>query len=114
VVTAQIHIALHKARRRAQRVLCAGEWTPAGVLLREDGPRLVRHPLQVSPDRFWLYRSFRQPGPLSCGEVTRAHFFMEISRHLPDWLTIRPAGQRVAYQQGRRVLASQQAHLAAR
>jgi len=114
VVLAEVSIALHGARQRTQHVLCAGQWTPNGPLVLQYGPQLEAQSSAASHPRSWIYRAFREPSTLSCNQVTRARFFVEMSRQLPDWITIRPAGQPIAYRQGQSVLPPPQTRMAAR
>lgn len=114
VVLAEVNIALHDARRRTQQALCAGQWTPNGTLLLQYGPQLEVPEPATPQARSWIYQAIRQPNNIACDQVTRAGFFLEMSRHLPDWITIRPAGQPIAYRQGQGILPPQQARIAAR
>ena len=113
VVLAEVNIALHDARRRARQALCAGQWTPNGALFLEYGPQLEQQTSTASQPRSWIYRAFRRPNKLTCKQVPRARFFLEMSRHLPNWITVRPAGQEIAYRQGQGVFPPQQASMAA-
>lgn len=97
VAMARLMIALHTARKQAALSLCNGNWTPGGEPVQQIGP------LALAPDpeaSIWLYESLRRPRPLACKDVSRARFFMEMSRHLPAWISIRPAGQATAFRQG--------------
>jgi hypothetical protein len=114
VVLAEVNIALHDARRRTQQALCAGQWAPNGTLLLQYGPQLEAPDPAAANARAWIYRAIRQPNDIACDQVTRVGFFLEMSRHLPDWITIRPAGQPIAYRQGQGILPPQQARMAAR
>jgi len=114
VVLARLNIALHQARQRTHQQLCAGQWTPSGALHLEYGPQIEQHSTATTPHRYWAYRSLRQPGPFACRGVNRDRFFQEMSRHLPGWITIRPAGQDVAYRQGQGVLPVTQSRIAAK
>jgi hypothetical protein len=97
VAMARLMIALHTARKQAALSLCNGHWTPGGEPMQQIGP------LSLAPDpeaNIWLYESLRRPRPLACKDVSRARFFMEMSRHLPAWISIRPAGQATAFRRG--------------
>lgn len=114
VALAQVNIALYNARLRAQQALCATAWTPNGALLLEYGPQLAEQAPAISHTRSWIYRSLRQPNNIACNQITRSGFFLEMSRHLPGWISIRPAGQQTAYRQGQGVLSPRHSQLAAR
>ena len=108
VALAKLNISLHKARRKAEQSLCAGQWTPQGTVLHQQGPALDRASgSQGYANRFWHYNAFRSPPNLSCSSVSRGRFYLEMSRHLPEWVQIRPAGLNIAFQQGRAVLLQQ-------
>ena len=115
VVIAQVNIAMHQARQRAEQKLCAGRWTPRGTKAQEIGPLLpdVQSSATASNES-WVYRSFRTPENLGCGQVTRSYFFQEVSRHLPAWITVRPATQVTAYRQGIAIGAAQPSIVATR
>jgi len=97
VALAEVNIALHYAKKRTEDGLCHGNWTPSGEALRQFGPRPVA---QRAEQKIWLYQSWRKAHPLACDGVSRAQFFLEMSRHLPAWISIRPAGQTTAFNQG--------------
>lgn len=108
VALAKINISLHKARRKAEQKLCAGQWTPQGPVLHQQGPALEQaSSAQGHANRFWHYNALRSPPSLSCSAVSRARFYLEMSRHLPEWVQIRPAGLNFAFQQGQAVLVQQ-------
>lgn len=97
VALAKLNIALRNAKNRAEQTLCHGDWTPSGEVLQQIGP------LAVAPDgapKIWLYQSLRRAHPLACDRVSRAQFFLEMSRHLPAWVSIRPAGQIISFSEG--------------
>jgi hypothetical protein len=98
VAMARLIIALHSARKLAAQSLCNGNWPPAGQTLQRIGPFLP--PTEVSEDSVWIYQSLQRAHPLACGQVSRARFFQEMSRHLPAWISIRPAGQTTVFNQG--------------
>lgn len=100
VAVAQVNIAMHRARQLAELRLCAGHWTPQGAILFEVGPLFTPSAAAGDDDGAWHYQAFRQPEALFCGDITRARFFEELSRHLPHWIMIRPAGQTTAFRQG--------------
>jgi hypothetical protein len=93
VALARLVIALHDARGRAASKFCSGNRAPSGAAVQQTMDRL--------PDqKIWFYRSLRQPLPLACGPVSREQFFLEMSRHLPLWVSLRPAGQNTTFSQG--------------
>jgi hypothetical protein len=97
VAMARLMIVLHKARKQAALTLCNGNWTPGGEPIQQIGP------LALTPapeEHIWLYESLRRPRPLACRDVSRARFFIEMSRHLPAWISVRPAGQAAAFRRG--------------
>jgi len=110
VALANITIALHSAKHSAEQTLCGGRWAPRGNLLLRQGPAIT----QTAPDNSakpgtpWRYNALRQALPLACDRISRAEFFLEMSRHLPAWIQIRPAGQHSAYRQGKNVLLNAQ------
>lgn len=114
VVLARINVALHQARQRAGQQLCAGQWTPSGALYLEQGPQLEEHSPATTRGPYWSYRSLRQPSTAPCQGISRDRFFQEMSRHLPDWITVRPAGREIAYRQGQGILPSGQSRIAAK
>ena len=97
VALAKLNIALRAARLQAQESLCQGNWNPIGQTLQVTGPK----PGTNSAGRpVWRYQSLRHPHPLACTGVSRTQFFLEMSRHLPAWVTIRPAGYTMAFRLG--------------
>lgn len=96
VALARINISLRAARNLASNKLCGGNWTPAGQVAEVDGPHLTDKP----NGEVWHYRSLRRAPPLACEGVSRAQFFIEMSRHLPAWFNIRPAGYSITFRQG--------------
>lgn len=94
---AQLNISLHRAKKQAAASLCQGHWLPDGERVQQLGP------LPVTLDdgsTVWIYQAARRPQPLACEQVSRAQFFQEMSRYLPAWVTIRPAGQLTTYRLG--------------
>lgn len=109
VALASITIALHRAKQSAEHELCGGRWAPRGNLLRRQGPAIDRNPPGTAKTPTpWHYNALRQALPLACNKVSRAEFFLEMSRHLPAWIQIRPAGQLSAYRQGENILLNPQ------
>lgn len=98
VALAKLNIALRSARLHAQQTLCHGHWSPGGESLKVSGPAPGKN---AFGQPVWHYQSLRQPHPLACSGVSRARFFLEMSRHLPAWVTIRPAGYTIAFQLGK-------------
>jgi hypothetical protein len=98
VAMARLIIALHSARKFAAQSLCNGNIPTTGETLQRIGPFLP--PTQTPGDRVWIYQSLQRPHPLTCGQVSRARFFQEMSRHLPAWISVRPAGQATVFNQG--------------
>ena len=97
VALARLTIILHSAKQRAAEALCHGHWPPDGVTLQEVGPVVVRQ----TPDKaVWRYEAIRRALPLKCNGVSRMRFFREMSRHLPAWIAIRPAGTARCFRQG--------------
>ena len=101
VVLARIQIALHRAYRNTSQSLCGGHWMPRGRLVFRQGPeRLSNDGHPATNGGHWVYRALRHPPALDCKGVSRAEYFLEVSRHLPDWISIRPAGQLIAFRSG--------------
>jgi hypothetical protein len=100
VALARVRIVLHHAKQRAADTLCDGRWPPDGATLQQAGPAVVRQSPGVA---VWRYAAIRRALPLKCKGVSRARFFMEMSRHLPAWVTIRPAGETTCFRQGMRL-----------
>jgi hypothetical protein len=94
---AELNIILYKAKTSAEQILCHGHWSPSGEALQQVGPLAVK---QRAARKVWLYQSLRRAHPLACDGVSRAQYFLEMSRHLPAWVSIRPAGQTSAFNQG--------------
>lgn len=110
VMLAKLNIALHQAKKQAADVLCQGHWLPDGERILQFGPA----PATLDDgSKVWVYRAARRAQPLACEQVSRAQFFLEMSRHLPAWVTVRPAGQLTAYRQGSVVFVAP-SHLATR
>ncbi len=107
VALATLNLALHKAKKQAEITLCKGQWTPHGSVVFQQGPAIKRSPPQGIPS--WHFNAFRQPWELACGTTSRAAFFLEMSRYLPAWIKIRPAGQLLAFRQGETVMLEQRA-----
>ena len=109
VALACITIALHSAKQNAEHALCGGRWAPRGNLMHRTGPAIDQSlPAATKTGITWQYSALRQALPLNCGKISRAEFFMEMSRHLPAWIQIRPAGQLSAYRQGENILLNTQ------
>ena len=108
VALAQVNIALHMAKKNAEQALCNGLWTPLGHLAQPSrtGDKTL-HTTNKPHSKNWHFNMLRYPHELSCGEVSRAMFFKEMSRHLPGWIRIRPAGQLTAFKQGETVLLNE-------
>jgi hypothetical protein len=108
VALASLSIALHNAKQQAEISLCDGQWAPHGSVVFQQGPVMKRS----SPDKnempSWHYNALRQPREFVCGTSSRAAFFLEMSRYLPAWIQIRPAGQFTAFRQGETVLLEQE------
>ena len=101
VALAKINLLLYEAKKRAEQSVCGGQWHQSGVLLVENGPYLTT---DTDIDQAsWFYRSLRQPYTDACRKTSRMEFFREMSKHLPPWLTVRPAGQLTTFRQGMRV-----------
>jgi len=115
VALAKINIALYRAKQRAEQRLCAGKWTPRGTVQQQQGP-VVMNPEphdRGTAKSVWFFQSLRNPETLTCPDVTRAEYFMEMSRHLPAWVSVRPAGQVTQFRLGQ-VSVGNQHSLAAR
>jgi hypothetical protein len=97
VALARLTIVLHRAKQRAADLLCHGRWPPDGETLQEVGPVVVT---QTPGQPVWRYEAMRRALPLKCNGVSRMRFFREISRHLPAWIAIRPAGTTMCFRQG--------------
>jgi len=97
VALAKLNIALRSARLHAQQALCQGHWSPGGKTMQVNGPEPATN---AAGQPVWHYQSLRQPHPLACTGVSRARFFLEMSRHLPEWVTIHPAGYTSAFRLG--------------
>jgi len=97
VALAKLNIVLRSARLHAQQTLCQGHWSPGGQITQVSAPESTTN---AAGQPVWHYQSLRQPHPLACAGVSRARFFLEMSRHLPGWVTIRPAGYAVVFRLG--------------
>ena len=109
VALARLNIAVYRAKHLTEQRLCEGKWTSSGTLLyqytsTETGPR---SPESANDRDTWLVQTFRNPVQLACPDVTRAEYFLEMSRHLPDWISVRPAGQTTAFRLGQVFTAGQ-------
>jgi len=109
VALAKLNIAVYRAKHLTEQRLCAGKWTPSGTLLYQYTPGETGFRSQESKnDRdTWLVQTFRNPVQLACPDITRAEYFLEMSRHLPDWISVRPAGQTTAFRLGQVFTAGQ-------
>lgn len=97
VALAKLNIALRSARQHAQQTLCQGHWSLGGKTMLVSGPATTTN---STGQTVWHYQSLRQPHPLACTGVSRAQFFLEMSRYLPEWVTIRPAGYTAVFRLG--------------
>lgn len=97
VALAQLNIALHRAKKQAATALCKGSWLPDGEIVQQLGPLPV---ILTNYKTVWIYQVARRPVPLACEQASRAQFFQEMSRHLPAWVSIRPAGGLTTYRLG--------------
>jgi hypothetical protein len=100
VAEAQVKIALYRAKQKTEQNLCAGYWTNQGAVLNQRTPAILEQTDQSSKRQFWLFQSSWSAQTISCPDTTRKQFFLEMSRHLPEWIEIRPAGPVIAFQQG--------------
>lgn len=100
VAVARINIELHRARQLAGQRLCPGQWSPQGPLLLEVGPFMPSSEGADEQHSSWVYQSFRHPQAIRCGDISRLLFFQELSRHLPEWITVRPGGQATSFRRG--------------
>jgi hypothetical protein len=114
VALAKVTIALHSAKQQAENRLCPGQWTPSGSLLHQYGPTIASQTSGGEQSEYWFFHSLRVPEAISCEQISRPRFFLEMSRHLPGWITIRPGGQLTAYQQGNVLLAAPEGLMAVR
>jgi len=108
VALANLNIALHSAKQQAEITLCGGRWTPPGTVVFQQGPAIEQRFFHTDEIPAWHYVAFRHPRELACNTNSRAAFFLEMSRNLPGWVQIRPAGQLSAFQQGESVLLEQE------
>lgn len=108
VALANLTIALHSAKQQAEIKLCDGQWAAQGSLVFQQGPVVERSPAHTNEIPSWHYVALRHPWEFACGTSSRAAFFLEMSRHLPAWVQIRPAGQFTAFRQGETVLLEQE------
>ncbi len=115
VALAKINIAVYRAKQLTEQQLCAGKWTPRGTLLYQQGPEATapRSHSSNSNRGSWYFQTFRNPETLVCPDITRAEYFLEMSRHLPEWISVRPAGQTTTFRLGQ-VFTEGQHSLAAR
>jgi len=97
VALAELNIALHQAKKQAALTLCQGHWMPSGEVVQQLGPLPVT---QSDGGTIWIYQAARHAHPLACEHTSRAQFFQEMSRHLPAWISLRPAGELVTFSQG--------------
>ncbi len=111
VALAKINIAFYQAKQLTEARLCAGKWTPRGTLQYQQGPEITRIGSNKGkgPRSAWYFQSLRRPETLVCPDVTRAEYFMEMSRHLPAWISVCPARQPTTFRLGQAVTGSQQA-----
>jgi hypothetical protein len=109
VALAKINIALYRARQVTEERLCNGKWTPRGILQYQQGPETAATLAgeQTHNNKSWFFQSFRNPGTLVCPNITRAEYFMEMSRHLPAWISVRPAGQATIFRLGQAFIDGQ-------
>jgi hypothetical protein len=91
VALAKVNIALYRAKQLTEERLCSGKWTPRGTLLYQQGSEA---------SGAWFFESLRTPNVLICTGITRTEYFTEMSRHLPDWISVRPAGQTSTFRLG--------------
>ena len=108
VALANLNIALHSAKQQAEITLCGGRWTPPGTVVFQQGPAIEQRFFHTDEIPAWHYVAFRHPGKLACNTNSRAAFFLEMSRYLPGWVQIRPAGHLSAFQQGELVPLEQE------
>ena len=92
VAQATVHLSLNEARRKTEQELCAGTRTLTGPARQQVTPRILQAPEQLGGEESWFYRLSRQPMSLAeCPGVDRKTFQTALSRHLPDWVVVRPA-----------------------
>ena len=102
VALAKINIALYRAKQLTEGRLCTGKWTPRGTLQYRQGPEVTEARSNSKSGRHsaWFFQTFRTPEALVCPDVTRAEYFMEMSRYLPAWISVRPARQPTTFRLG--------------
>jgi hypothetical protein len=97
VALAEIALALNAAKHRTEHELCNGRWSPSGVAVSGSEPELIT---LHSGEQVWVIQSLRRPQPVACEQISRSRFFLAMSRHLPEWIQIRPAGQLSMFRAG--------------
>ncbi|TCK19187.1 hypothetical protein DFR30_2484 [Thiogranum longum] len=102
VALAKFNIVLYRAKHLTEQRLCEGKWTPRGALLYQyiPGEADTRPHTSGNKPGSWLVQTFRSPVNLACPDTTRAEYFLEMSRHLPAWISVRPAGQITVFRLG--------------
>jgi hypothetical protein len=105
---------MHRAERRAENDRCGGRWTPQGPLSHQRGPRVDRREAGTGRSEGWLFHSLRLPERVFCEQASRARCFLEMSRHLPGWISIGPADQLTACRRRERLSPSWEQLLAVR
>lgn len=114
VALAQLNVALYTAKQRTAQSLCSDQWMANGPLYDQAKPSLQPLTAGHSGKQAWFYYALRHPKPVPCKNVSRVRFFREMSRHLPEWVVVRPAGYRTAFRQGGAVFPEEQHLLATR
>ena len=102
VALAKTNIAVYRAKHLTEQRLCDGRWTPRGTLLYQhtSGKPDTRLRSTEGGGDSWVVQTLRNPVNLACPGINRAEYFLEMSRHLPPWISVRPAGQITVFRLG--------------
>ncbi len=91
---------LTRAKHAAERELCQKRWVFSGHIREYESPHAV---VVGAPGthRAWRLRLGWQPDTTVCG-LSRDHYLVQLSRHLPAWMMLQGASPLAFYHQGRR------------
>ena len=98
---AEAHVALARAKERAQAELCAGQRVLSGNSAGRVGPLPAAAPEPLGEHPAWFYRASWQPIAHACPGVSTESYHRAVSRHLPEWMTIRTVQAAGEWRQGR-------------
>ncbi|MEJ2644088.1 MAG: hypothetical protein P8180_04000 [Gammaproteobacteria bacterium] len=99
---ALVHVALGKAKTKAQARLCHNAWVFAGKTVQAVGPLPADSPARLGHRPAWFYRLSWRPEAEGCPGVSARRFYRTMARLLPPWIQMQVADSMQVAQRGSR------------